>query len=235
VTLDVKKDLQNNYHAPDEAIDALEHAGPLAPPLPPPVGPTPQVEAKPSEKGPSPQQSGQLAQIDGSSNAAPVPGSHQPVKEIPNSTDSQSKNSSRQKPTGLFRTRPPAVVALLTQGENFEKVGNYDDAVAKYREAMRINPDPHDSFIPQFIGMALENKNDLDGAIAAYREAARIDNQGMAYFFHDLIERILAKKGDWQGALREGYIARKLDHKYGFSPDEEKKVLEHINNQESNQ
>jgi hypothetical protein len=83
--------------------------------------------------------------------------------------------------------------------------------------------------------MALENKNDLDGAIAAYREAARIDNQGMAYFFHDLIERILAKKGDWQGALREGYIARKLDHKYGFSPDEEKKVLEHINNQESNQ
>jgi hypothetical protein len=57
----------------------------------------------------------------------------------------------------------------------------------------------------------------------------------MAYFFHDLIERILAKKGDWQGALREGYIARKLDHKYGFSPDEEKKVLEHINNQESNQ
>ena len=77
--------------------------------------------------------------------------------------------------------------ALYGLGIAYGKLDRYDDAIAAYREALRINPEFAESWYN--LGVAYGNLDCYDDAIAAYREAVRINpelaeawnNLGVAY------------------------------------------------------
>jgi tetratricopeptide (TPR) repeat protein len=77
--------------------------------------------------------------------------------------------------------------------------GDWDGAIAEYREAVRLNPKNDNAHAD--LGMALGNKGDWDGAIAEYREALRLNpnNDGA----HVNLGRELGNKGDWDGEIQE--------------------------------
>ncbi len=71
------------------------------------------------------------------------------------------------------RQQPDGAGVLLNRGADLRREGKLDEAIAAYREAIRLKPDfayPYDN-----LGTALRAQGKLDEAIAAYREAIRLD------------------------------------------------------------
>ncbi len=60
-------------------------------------------------------------------------------------------------------------------GYALSKKGQLDEAIAAYREAIKLEPDFADAH--RDLGYALSKKGQLDDAIAAYREAMKLDPQ----------------------------------------------------------
>lgn len=69
--------------------------------------------------------------------------------------------------------QPGDVAAHLILGRALDDKGDWDGAIAEYREALRLNPN-YDT-VHNNLGIALGHKGDTDGAIAEYREALRLN------------------------------------------------------------
>jgi len=90
-------------------------------------------------------------------------------------------------------------VALTNEGILLQQKGDLDGAIAKYHEALAV--DPTDPQAHLGLGSALQRKKDVDGAITQYRAALSKDpnlagaHLGLGY--------CLYAKGDTAGAIRE--------------------------------
>src|SRR5713226_2462256 len=61
----------------------------------------------------------------------------------------------------------------ISRGIALFKEHKLDEAMAEYREALRLDPNLSGAHVD--IGLALAEKGNLDGAMAEYREALRLD------------------------------------------------------------
>ncbi len=87
----------------------------------------------------------------------------------------------------------------LARGTALFEQSKWDEAIAEYREALRLKPD--DAVAHRNLGAALYGKGDLDGAIAEYREALRLQpNYAQA---HANLGVALKAKSDRGGAVAE--------------------------------
>ena len=102
------------------------------------------------------------------------------------------------------------------KGGLLNKQGNYDAALAEFRQALRIMPDLDRAHLG--IGAALQGKGDVDGAIAEYRSLlARHPNDPDT---HNNLGTALQQKGDVAPAIAEYRTALQ------FQPDD---ALTHFN------
>ncbi len=93
----------------------------------------------------------------------------------------------------------------FASGIDYHNAGRIDEAIASYREALRIRPDfaeAHDN-----LGKALKERGRLDDAIASYREALRIqpDHAGAHYRMGNALYeqgRLDAAAASYREALR---------------------------------
>ena len=107
-----------------------------------------------------------------------------------------------------------------------EGKGDWDGAMAEFREAIRLNPNndmAHVSF-----GVALGRKDNLGGEeIAEYREALRLNpNNDLA---HHNLGVALEWKGDHRGALAEYRAACLLDPKDANYRQNYERLLRQVN------
>jgi len=100
--------------------------------------------------------------------------------------------------SGCAASKPNAI-ALTNEGITLQQKGDLDGAIAKYRQALVV--DPNDAQTHYALGSALQKKKDTDGAITEYRTALSKDpnlvgaHMGLGY--------CLYAKGDIPGAIRE--------------------------------
>jgi tetratricopeptide (TPR) repeat protein len=102
---------------------------------------------------------------------------------------------------------PQRYYALVNQGTADFKAGDYDSAVARYSEAIRLDPKNNVAFDGR--GMAYEGKGDYDRAIADQSEALRLDPNDV----FALIRRgtAYARKGDYDRAIADFNEAIRLN------------------------
>jgi Flp pilus assembly protein TadD len=77
--------------------------------------------------------------------------------------------------------------------------GDWDGAIAEYREALRLNP--NNDVAHTKLGVALADKGDWDGAIAEYHEALHLNPKNDVA--HANLGWVLGEKGDLDGAIAE--------------------------------
>src|SRR5206468_7487597 len=89
-------------------------------------------------------------------------------------------------------TEPKLVIAYMNLGNALQAKGKLDQAIAQFREALRIEKDQNAlrakgggrdepgpaGQVHYNLGNALRAKGDLNGAIAEYQEAIRLDYPG---------------------------------------------------------
>jgi tetratricopeptide (TPR) repeat protein len=108
-------------------------------------------------------------------------------------------------------SRRNRVVSHANRATAYHDKGDYDQAIADYDEAIRL--DPSDAEVFNSRGVAHHHKGDYDQAIADYSEAIRLDpknamalrNRGLVY--HD-------DKGDLDRAIRDFDQAIRINPKY---------------------
>jgi tetratricopeptide (TPR) repeat protein len=98
-------------------------------------------------------------------------------------------------------------------GQHRQLLGDTDGAIAKYREAIRLNADY--ALAHYNLGVALGRKGDTDGEIAAYREAIRAKPDFAEAHYN--LGLALRDKGDWDGAVAEYREAMRLDPNFASS------------------
>jgi tetratricopeptide (TPR) repeat protein len=104
--------------------------------------------------------------------------------------------------------RPQSAGARLNLGYALEKgMGRLDEAIAEYREAIRINPNFAEAHTN--LGRALRDKGQLDEAIAECREAVRL-SKGLATP-HIGLGNALHVKGRLDEAIAEYHEAIRID------------------------
>ena len=110
-----------------------------------------------------------------------------------------------RKPTNA----PPAYSALMSQGDAASKNGDFENAIARYGEAIRIDPKGTGAFLNR--GIAYWNKGDNDRAISDFSEAIRLDPKSSVAF----ASRGIAydSKGDNDRAIADYSEAIRLDPK----------------------
>jgi tetratricopeptide (TPR) repeat protein len=87
----------------------------------------------------------------------------------------------------------------VNSGVALENKGDWDGAIAEYREAIRLNP--NSDLAHTHLGFALWEKGDWDGAMAEYREVLRLNPHDDAA--HNNLGAALWQKGDTDGAMAE--------------------------------
>ena len=104
-------------------------------------------------------------------------------------------------PIGLWRPlhRPLRETAHYNLASAFWGQGKLDDAIAEYREAIRLNP--NDAGAHNNLASAFQDQDKLDDAIVEYREAIRIDPNLAEP--HYLLGEALRQQGDRAGSARE--------------------------------
>ena len=95
--------------------------------------------------------------------------------------------------------RYPAVVAhnRFTLGSALKDQGKLDEAVAAYREAIRLEPNHAQAY--SGLVLALKAQGKLDEAVAAYREAIRLKPDNAEAHFN--LGGVLRAQGDYAGSL----------------------------------
>jgi Flp pilus assembly protein TadD len=106
--------------------------------------------------------------------------------------------------------RPQSPGAHLNLGNALaDSTGRLDEAIAEYREAIRLNQnwaEPHEN-----LGHALRLKGQLDEAIAEYRETIRLKKSFAGS--HNGLGNALHDKGRWDEAIAEYREAIRIDSK----------------------
>jgi len=100
------------------------------------------------------------------------------------------------------------VLKALDQAATARRAGDIDGAIAKYNEAIRINPNGFIYFVLR--GQAYSDKADYDRAIADFSESIRLDPNARAFFSRGVA---YAKKGDLDRAISDYSEAIRLDPK----------------------
>ncbi len=85
--------------------------------------------------------------------------------------------------------------------------GNWDGAMAEFREALRLNPNNDGAHVA--LGYGLVVKGDWEGGIAEYREALRLNPK--SEMAHVYLGKTLEIKGDWDGEISEERQALRLN------------------------
>jgi tetratricopeptide (TPR) repeat protein len=95
----------------------------------------------------------------------------------------------------------------VASGAEYFKKGQYADAEAEYRAAVRLDPENADLHV--CLGIARGTKGDTDGEIAECREALRLNpkNEDVRYN----LGGALGRKGDWDGMIAEEREALRLN------------------------
>ena len=92
---------------------------------------------------------------------------------------------------------PNNAVAHFALGRAMESQGRLDEAIAEYRESMRLRPEAYVSYM---LGMALDRNSAFEEAVAAEREAVRLDGDrlGDAIF---VLATMLRRLGRYDEAI----------------------------------
>jgi tetratricopeptide (TPR) repeat protein len=106
--------------------------------------------------------------------------------------------------------RPICGLAYLNWGTVFDAKGDYDGAIAKYQEAVEL--DPEHAYAYNNWGNALYHKGDYDGAIAKYQKVVELDPK-YAEAYNNW-GNALYDKGDYVGAIAKYRKAVEVDPKY---------------------
>jgi tetratricopeptide (TPR) repeat protein len=135
-----------------------------------------------------------------------------PRVRIPEGRAKQEPPTQKKEPPGT----PDNAEEHRKKGALLVKQGNYDEAIAEFRLALRLMPDLDRAHLG--LGAALQGKGDLDGAIAEYRTLLKRhpnDPDG-----HNDLGSALQRKGDLTAAISEYRTALQ------FRPDD---ALTHYN------
>jgi serine/threonine protein kinase len=108
-------------------------------------------------------------------------------------------------------------IALIAQG-------NVVDAIAEFREAIRLKPDNVEAH--KNLGDALRARGELPGAIAEFREAIRLKPDNVEA--HKNLGTMLRSQGDMAGAIAEFREAIRLKPHLRTAPDVQRVVAEAI-------
>jgi tetratricopeptide (TPR) repeat protein/tRNA A-37 threonylcarbamoyl transferase component Bud32 len=101
----------------------------------------------------------------------------------------------------VTRRTPDDATAHFALGHALDSQGPLDEAIAEYRESMRLRPEAYVSYL---LGMALERTSAFEDAIAAQREAVKLDGDhlGDAIFVLANLFRRLGHYDEATEALR---------------------------------
>ncbi len=97
--------------------------------------------------------------------------------------------------------------SLCTQGETYHKQRDFDQAIASYTEAIRLDPQRAGAYVGR--GVSRRAKGDVDGAIADHSEAIRLDPRSVSAYVNRGIAR--RSKGDMDGAIADYTEAIRLN------------------------
>jgi Flp pilus assembly protein TadD len=75
--------------------------------------------------------------------------------------------------TGSYRANTDEALSHFKHGQDLERKGDFDRAMAEYRTALRLDPNHVDAHTN--LGNELMRKGDVEEAIAEYRTALRLD------------------------------------------------------------
>jgi Tfp pilus assembly protein PilF len=92
---------------------------------------------------------------------------------------------------------PRAAIDQYNRGVALQEAGQLDQAIAAYREAIRLDPDL--SMAHNNLGVALSDKGQLDEAMPLYRKAIQLDANNALPHFN--LGRLLQQKGQFDEAL----------------------------------
>ena len=127
--------------------------------------------------------------------------------ELYNQNDFESVLSKVKPMIGLH---PKAIVLFNIQGASNAALQKYDEAIANYKQAIKIKPDYAEAH--NNIGSALTNKGDLDAAINSYRQAIKIEpDHAEAY---NNMGNIFSGKGESDFAIESYKQALKINPEY---------------------
>ena len=103
----------------------------------------------------------------------------------------------------------PAIDAQQAANAGAELFGkkDYDGAIAKLREALRLAPNLEVAHL--YLAAALAAKSDWDNALNEYREVLRLEPNNVAA--HLGLATVLEWKSDWDGAIKENREVLRLD------------------------
>jgi tetratricopeptide (TPR) repeat protein len=85
-------------------------------------------------------------------------------------------------------------------GLSFAKSRNWDGAIARFKEAIKLKPDFSEAHFN--LGLALHNQHKLDQAITAYRKAIDLNPNEAGY--HNNLGIALHRQGEWEDLLLLG-------------------------------
>ena len=107
---------------------------------------------------------------------------------------------------------PGSAVVRNNYGRALANLGRQDEAIAQYREGLRLKPDDARTWAK--LGNALAEQGKLAEAIAAYREAVRFEPTDEKT--HNNLARVLLRTGDLAGAIAHLQEAVRLDPSYAL-------------------
>ena len=109
------------------------------------------------------------------------------------------------------RRAPANAAAHFVLGRAMESQGRLDEAIAEYRESMRLRPE---AYVTYMLGIALDRKSAFHEAVAAEREAVKLDGDrlGEAIF---VLATMLRRLGHYDEAAETLRRAAELSRREG--------------------
>ncbi|MDY3556531.1 tetratricopeptide repeat protein [Gemmata sp. JC717] len=144
-----------------------------------------------------------------------APGSVRVLMELGGTYPMNSKEGAAERARwfqAAVALRPQSVIAWNKLGIALRDGGQYDEALAAAREALRL--DPRDLNALNIKAMALRAKGDGPGAVRVYEELMRVDPNSPYPEFHNNYGTALATAGDLRGAIVKFRKALEMNPKF---------------------